>query len=236
VIRFICGTRLQGAEIGDRILDRDIIAHEALGQQHDTSRPLLADIIGHCRSRACEIAFGDDFRRALRVGQHDDPGMALPQAPDVLRGKRSCTSQRPFQAMISTLVCARYCGEILVGQHEHARTPSASMIFLACPRCSRYPTRPSPQRGIHVGHHRHAGMPFAQQSDVRGRDRGGKRAARPRIGDQHGLFRVQELGGLGHEMKRPPARSHRHRARRLARQARLSPTMSATVWKMSGVW
>src|SRR5215472_16082352 len=69
------------------ILQCDIVAHRAFGQQYDARWPLLADIIGHRRGRAGKVAFGDDLGRALRMGEDGNAGMALAQAADVLGGK-----------------------------------------------------------------------------------------------------------------------------------------------------
>ena len=55
-------------------------------------------------------------------------------------------------------------------------------------------------RRVHVGDDRHARVPVAQQPHVLAGDRGGERAARAHVRDQHGLVRVQDLRGLGHEV------------------------------------
>src|SRR4029077_561759 len=52
-------------EIG--ILQRDIVAHRALGQQHDATRLLLADKSGHCRGQAGEIALCNDLGGTFRM-------------------------------------------------------------------------------------------------------------------------------------------------------------------------
>ena len=73
-------------------------------------------------------------------------------------------------------------------------------------------------RGVDIGHDRHARMTLAHQPDIGRGDRLGERAAGLEVGDQHGLFRVQQLRGLGHEMH---AGQHDHvgvGARRLAGQ------------------
>ena len=55
-------------------------------------------------------------------------------------------------------------------------------------------------RGVDVGNDDGAGMLGLPGSQLVGGDRVGQRAARPLIGNQHGLVRAENLGGLGHEM------------------------------------
>ena len=69
------------------VLQRHIVAHRAFGQQHDARRPFFADIIGHRRGRAGEVAFRDDIGRAFGMRQHHDPRMAFAHTPDVLGGE-----------------------------------------------------------------------------------------------------------------------------------------------------
>jgi hypothetical protein len=56
------------------------------------------------------------------------------------------------------------------------------------------------RRGIDIGHHRHAGIGFAERPHVGAGDGGRQRAAGPRVGDQHQLVGAEQLRGLGHEM------------------------------------
>ncbi len=97
--------------------------------------------------------------------------------------------------------------------------PSASMIFLRVARgAADVAFRLHRGRGVDIGDDRHAGMARPHQADVRGGDRGGERAAGSSIGDQHGLFGVQQLRRLGHEMHAGQDDDRGVGARRLARQ------------------
>ena len=82
VILFICGQRLQG-RMNSRsgILDRDVVAHRAFGQQHDAGRAVLGHIGRHGRGRAGKIGFRHDVRRAFRMRQNDHAGIILAQLP-----------------------------------------------------------------------------------------------------------------------------------------------------------
>ena len=112
----------------------DVVAHRALGHQHDPAGPLAADIVDHRRGRAGEIGFGHHLGRAFGVGEHDDAGMAVAQLADVRGVKRSCTSQWPAQVMISTSVSrGDVLGQVLVRQHDDRGTPRLSTTFTALP-------------------------------------------------------------------------------------------------------
>ncbi len=54
--------------------------------------------------------------------------------------------------------------------------------------------------GVDIGDDRHARICLAQQPHIGAGDRLGKAAAGAHVGDEHGLFRIQQLGGLGHEV------------------------------------
>ena len=54
--------------------------------------------------------------------------------------------------------------------------------------------------GVDVGDDDRAGMLGLPRAQFVGGDRVGQRAARPLIGDQHGLVRAEDLGRLGHEV------------------------------------
>ncbi|PQM47514.1 hypothetical protein C1Y40_02279 [Mycobacterium talmoniae] len=54
--------------------------------------------------------------------------------------------------------------------------------------------------GVDVGHHRGVGVLVLPSAQLLGGDRVGQRAPGPLVGDQHGLVRAQNLGGLGHEV------------------------------------
>ncbi len=69
------------------MLDGDVVAHRALGQQHHPGRPLLPDKIGHRRGRAGEVAFGDDIGWAFGMRQHKRPRITHLQLNDFLFGK-----------------------------------------------------------------------------------------------------------------------------------------------------
>ena len=75
------------------------------------------------------------------------------------------------------------------------------MIFLAFPEVQQMSELGLHRRGgIDVSHDRHARMTLPQKLNIRRRDRRGERAPGFEVRDQHGLFRVQQLGGLGHEV------------------------------------
>ena len=153
----------------------------------------------------------------------------------------SCTSQRPFQAIMvrSTSVLdlrrhpafgstdgtitwqpvsrATLLREVLVGQedhrvglerldHRHRVARGAADVALGL----------HVGVGVDVGDDRHARVGRAQRAHVRGGDALGERAAALRGRQQHGLRRVQDLGGLGHEAH---AAEHDHRLVGLGRAA-----------------
>ena len=55
-------------------------------------------------------------------------------------------------------------------------------------------------RGVHIGHDRQARIALLDQPHVGAGDRGGEAASGQQVGDQHGLFRRQDLRRLGHEV------------------------------------
>ena len=94
----------------------------------------LADVFGHSLGRADVVGLGEHVGRALRMSEHDERGIAFAETADVVAGKRSCTSQWPFQAMISTLVFeATYFARYSSGKKMTRGTPSASTICTALP-------------------------------------------------------------------------------------------------------
>ena len=110
-------------------------------------------------------------------------------------------------------------GQVLVRQHDDARHPERLDDLLRVARgAADVGLGLHRRRGIDVGDDRHARMALPQQLDIGCRDRCGERASGFEVGDQHGFCRVQQLGGLGHEVD---AGEHDHigiGARRLARQ------------------
>ena len=56
------------------------------------------------------------------------------------------------------------------------------------------------RRGVDIGDDGHAGIALAHQPHVLRGDGVGQRTAGREVRDQHGLFRVQQLGRLGHEV------------------------------------
>src|SRR5690349_5613144 len=153
-------------EVG--VLQRDIVAHRAFGQQDDARRPLPADIIGHRRGRSREIALGNDLGGAFRMRQDRDPGMALPEALDVLGSEALMHLAMPFPCddLDLGLGCGVAC-QVFVGEHDDARRPEAFDDLLGVARCAAdvgfgFDRR----RGVDIGHDRHPGMALAHQPDV----------------------------------------------------------------------
>ena len=104
--------------------------------------------------------------------------------------------------MISTLVWAAVLlRQILVGKHDDAGGAKRLDDFFGVARSAAdvgfgfYRSR-----CIDIADDRHPRMALAHQPDVGCGDRRGERAAGLEIGDQHGFFRVQQFGRLGHEM------------------------------------
>ena len=172
----------------------NVVAHRALRQQHDPGRPLLADEVRHRRRRAGEIGFRDHFGRALRMRQDGHVRVIFAQLPDVGRCKQ-------LVHLAMALPCddlhVRLRGDVLreifIRQHDHALGAERLHDLQRIARgAADVGFRLHRRRGVDIGDDGDAGI-------ARG-DGVGQRTARREIGDQHGLFRVQQLGRLGHEV------------------------------------
>src|SRR3954468_11937527 len=64
------------------ILQRDVVAHRALGHEHDANRTSLADIVHHRGCGACEIRLSHHLGWTFRMSEHDDPWMHLAEFAD----------------------------------------------------------------------------------------------------------------------------------------------------------
>ena len=68
------------------------------------------------------------------MGEHHHAGILGAQLADLAAVKRSCTSQRPAQAMIFTSVCAAtFCARYSSGSMITRSTPSDSTTLRALP-------------------------------------------------------------------------------------------------------
>ena len=207
-------------ELDVGVLDRDVVAHRALGHQHHPPRLLVGDIAAHGGGRAGEVGLGHDLGRALGMRQHDHARMLLAQLADL--GRREALVHLAVPGPGDDLdpgLGGDVLRQVLVGQHDDAvHAERLDHLARVARRAADVRLRLHGRRGVDVGDDRNAGIALAQQPNVGGGDRGGERAAGFQVGDQHGLFRIEQLGGLGHEVH---AGQHDHVGvglRRLARQ------------------
>src|SRR5262245_14485774 len=108
-------------ELDLRVWHRDVIAHRALGHQHDPPRLLVGDVIAHRRSRAGEVGLGHDLRRALRMRQNHQARMLFAQLADLSSGEAlmHLTVSGPSDNLDPGFG-GHVLRQILVGQHDHA--------------------------------------------------------------------------------------------------------------------
>src|SRR3954451_24329858 len=72
-------------ELDVRVLQRDVVAHRALGHEHDPGGTSLADIVHHRGCGAREIRLSHHLGWTFWMSEHDDPWMHLAEFADVLR-------------------------------------------------------------------------------------------------------------------------------------------------------
>ncbi len=187
-------------EIG--VLDRDVVAHRAFRQQHHARRPLFGDIGGYRRRGAGEISLGQHLRRTFRMREHDDARMIFAQLPHFLGAEALMHLAMPGPGDHLDLgLGGNVPGEIFVGQHDDAL--DAERLDHG-PRIARRAADVGfglhRGRRVHVSDDRDPGIALPQQPDVFGRDRIRQRTAGAAIRDQHRLGRIEQFGGLGHEV------------------------------------
>src|SRR5712671_4877884 len=200
-------------------LGLDIISHRAFGHHHDPARTPLAHPVDHMRGRAGEVRFLDHVGRAFRMRDDLDRRIALAVAAQFVRGEAlmHLAVALPGDDLHAGLRRDVFC-EILVGQEDHLVAAQA-LDHLQCVRRRAADVALGLHlgRGVDVGHDRHAREAVAQHAHVLGRDRLRQRAAGAAIRDQHHFVRIEDLGGLGHEMD---AALHDHARLGLGRLAR----------------
>ncbi|ENN85225.1 hypothetical protein RHSP_55066 [Rhizobium freirei PRF 81] len=185
-----------------RMMDGDVVAHRTFGQKHDTGRALPADINGHHRRRACEVCRLDDVGRAFRMGKDGHAGIILAKLADIIGGEKLVNFAVSMPRDEFDIGFTRHVArKIFVREHQHLRhaerfhyltgvAGGTANIGCRLHRC----------RCVDISDDRNTGMGLAQQGDIFGRDRFCQRAAGLQIRDQDRLFRIQQLGGLCHEM------------------------------------
>ena len=143
------------------------------------------------------------------MGEHDRPWIGLAQLADIGGGELLVNLAAPAPGDdLDPGLRRDVPGEVFIRRHDHARRAER---FDDLHRIGRGAA--DIRRGLHrgrsvdVGDDRRVGIKPAQETDVVGVDRLGERAAGPGVGDQHRLRRIEQLGGLGHEMH---ARHHDH--------------------------
>ncbi len=183
VIRFICGQRLQGRmNSTSGVMHRDVVAHRALGEEHDPGWPLLPDEIGHHRGRSGKVRLGHDIRRTFRVCQHRHAGIVFAQLPDVIGREQFMDLAMTMPGKHLDLRFARDVAgrDIRPESSAHAARRATRRPVWRFPMCSKCPMPPSrPPKAIHIGDNRHAGIALAQQRHILRRDRIRQRATPP---------------------------------------------------------
>ncbi len=189
-------------ELDVGMLDGDVVAHRALGHQHDAPRLLLADIVDHRRGRAGEVGHGHDLGRAFGVGEDNDARMAGAELLDVGGGEAlvHLAVARPGDDLDAGFG-GDVLRQVLVRQHDDLRhTETLDDLPRIAGGAADVALGLHRGRGVHIGDDGNAGIALAQQADIGGGDRGGERAAGVEVGDQHALGRIEELRRLGHEV------------------------------------
>ena len=163
---------------------------------------MVLDPFDHAGGRAGKVGLVDHLGRAL--GMRDDlhAGIGFAIGTQLVRGEAlmHLAMALPGDDLDIGLRLHPF-GQELVGNHDdafgaerfhhaHRVRRGAADIRLGL----------HVRRRVHIGHDRHAGISLAQRPHVCAGDRGGKRAARAQVGDQHFLVRVEELRGLCHKM------------------------------------
>ena len=183
-------------ELGVRRVAGDVVGHRALGDQHHLLRLARQHIVVHRRGRAGEVGRPPAPRPGIRGG----PGSRRPDRPRAISGmsaavKRSCTSQRPCQAMIlmsvwrATLRARNSSGIRITRSTPHCRGGLLDHLHGVGAGAADVGLGLHLGGGVDVGDHRQARIALLDQPHVGAGDRGGQRAAGAQVGDQHGLVR-----------------------------------------------
>ena len=116
------------------MLDRDVVAHGALRHHDDTRRLFGTNIFNHGGGRSRKIRFSHDFRRALRMREHDHAGVLFAEqaylgGSEALMDFAMASPGDDLDAVSAATFCARYSSGSMITRS----TPSNSTIFFALP-------------------------------------------------------------------------------------------------------
>ena len=172
VIRFMCGQRLHGRtnSVSGK-LDRDVVAHRALGDQHHAPRPRGLEVADHAGRRADVVGRGEHVRRALGVAEHRHLRVLPPERRDLGAREALVHLAVPLpQDELRLRLRGHVAAEVLVRQEDHARH-AERLDHLDGVRRRAADVRLGLDlgRGVDVGDDRGIRVALAQQPHVGGR-------------------------------------------------------------------
>ena len=197
------GTEIAGpdeVDLGE--FHRDVVAHRALRDEGHLTRTRRLQVGHHARRGADVVGLGENFGRALGMGDDEDARNALAEAADVGAGEAFVDFAAPLPADDAHGCLAFHiASQVAVGKQDHlGNTQRFDHLDGIRGRAADVGLGLDVGGGVHVGDDRDSGVLRPELPDVLDADGARERAAGLEVGDQNRLPRIQDLRGLGHEV------------------------------------